>query len=584
MTELATFNKASALFASRQFVVGRAAMSTMIALSALVAGARLWPSFWLAIMVASLVAQYLLSRNKDAHTGRTQTLIIASRAFLSFVDTSMYALAAALISADGGSATPFAVTILMLTMLYVMMHFYMQPRLVLVLNAPCFIALMDCLLGPGDPRVIIWREPLRLYLPIAATLFASYFFMGARRALARARRALVESRSEAVQRASEAIAASQAKSEFLATMSHEIRTPLNGVLGIAQVMEADELSERQRERLRVIRHSGETLTVILNDLLDFSKIEAGKLQLEDIAFSLDEVVQGVHATFSAAASAKELAFHLVISEDARGGYRGDPSRLRQILYNLVSNALKFTQKGEVLVDVSRTAGQLRIEVSDTGIGIPLERQARLFDKFVQADASTTREYGGTGLGLAIASQLVAHMQGTLTLKSVPGRCATFTLLLPLLKELGFRTASANAPQATPAEGVRDGLRVLVAEDNATNQLVIRLMLNQIGVQPVIVETGLAAVEAWTGGSWDLVLMDVQMPVMDGVTATRDIRRRERETGRERTPILALTANAMTNQRSDYMASGMDGMVSKPITASELFGAIETALTDLSQAA
>jgi PAS domain S-box-containing protein len=389
-----------------------------------------------------------------------------------------------------------------------------------------------------------------------------------------------------VQAKEEAEAATRAKSAFLATMSHEIRTPLNGVLGMAQAMAMGEVTDQQRERLEVIRQSGESLLAILNDVLDLSKIEAGKLVLEQAEFDIDELATGATGAFAATAQAKGLSFELKVERAARGVYRGDSVRVRQILYNLVSNALKFTETGGVKVAVSRKAKRLSIAVTDTGIGVAPEKLASLFQKFEQADASTTRRYGGTGLGLAICRDLAELMDGTIRAESRLGFGATFTVDLPLTR-VSATAAKPAAPAAPPrdsAEGV--AIRVLAAEDNGMNQLVLRTLLEQVGVDPVIVGNGREAVEAWAREPWDLILMDVQMPEMDGPTATGVIRARERAEGRACTPIVALTANAMAHQVSEYLQAGMDDFVAKPIEAGRLYAVIQGALdrAQLAQAA
>jgi CheY-like chemotaxis protein/nitrogen-specific signal transduction histidine kinase len=380
-----------------------------------------------------------------------------------------------------------------------------------------------------------------------------------------------------VQAKEEAESATRAKSAFLATMSHEIRTPLNGVLGMAQAMAMGEVTDQQRERLDVIRQSGESLLAILNDVLDLSKIEAGKLELEQAEFDIDELSRGAIGAFAATAQAKGLAFELKVERAARGVYRGDSVRVRQILYNLVSNALKFTETGGVRVVVGRRNKRLSIAVTDTGIGIADDKLLSLFQKFEQADASTTRRYGGTGLGLAICRDLAELMGGTIWAESTPGSGATFTVELPLRRVAAASSKPAPQPAepSEPIEGV--GIRVLAAEDNGINQLVLRTLLEQVGVSPVIVGTGREAVEAWAREPWDLILMDVQMPEMDGPTATGVIRARERAEQRPRTPIVALTANAMAHQVSEYLQSGMDDFVAKPIEASRLYAVIQDAL-------
>jgi PAS domain S-box-containing protein len=380
-----------------------------------------------------------------------------------------------------------------------------------------------------------------------------------------------------VQAKEEAESATRAKSAFLATMSHEIRTPLNGVLGMTQAMAMGEVTDQQRERLEVIRQSGESLLAILNDVLDLSKIEAGKLELEQAEFDIDELSRGAIGAFAATAQAKGLDFDLKVERAARGVYRGDSVRVRQILYNLVSNALKFTETGGVSVVVGRRNKLLSIGVTDTGIGIAGDKLASLFQKFEQADASTTRRYGGTGLGLAICRDLAELMGGTVRAESTPGAGATFIAELPLTRVSASPAKMVAEPveRAEPIESA--GIRVLAAEDNGMNQLVLRTLLEQIGVTPVIVGNGRDAVAAWAREPWDLILMDVQMPEMDGPTATGVIRARERAERRARTPIVALTANAMAHQVAEYLRTGMDDFVAKPIEAGRLYAVIQDAL-------
>ena len=387
----------------------------------------------------------------------------------------------------------------------------------------------------------------------------------------------------------DADAANVAKSAFLATMSHEIRTPLNAVLGMAQAMEVGRLSNVQKERLKIIRQSGQTLLAILNDILDLAKIESGKLALEEVEFDLEGVLQGVYSTFTQLANAKGLSFGLSLG-NAGGRYRGDPTRLRQILYNLVSNALKFTEQGGIAVTVSAEATGLSLRVADTGIGIPPEATATLFEKFSQADASTTRRFGGTGLGLAICRDLAELMGGSIEVHSTVGVGSSFIVHLPIpsigpaISVVAEGPADAiGDPDGSPEPTAAADLRILAAEDNAINQLVLKTLLHQAGVNPVIVDNGLQAVEAWRAGRFDIILMDVQMPEMDGPSAVQAIRAQEAAEGRRRTPIVALTANVMPPQIEHYRQVGMDGCVAKPIDAALLFSTIEQVLDEADQA-
>ncbi len=380
--------------------------------------------------------------------------------------------------------------------------------------------------------------------------------------------------SEALRSAVDAAeAASRAKSSFLAMASHEIRTPLNGVLGMAQALERDALSPQQRERVAVIRRSGEALLAVLNDVLDVSKIEAGGLELECAPFNLEALARTAHAGFGASAAEKGLAFDLRIEDSARGFFLGDEARVRQVLANLISNALKFTESGAVEVTVAGSSRGVRLAVLDTGVGIAPDRAEQIFEKFVQADASTTRRFGGTGLGLAICKELCTAMGGTIAVRSELGLGSLFTVDLSLAQSPAPAPA-AEAPAEPLAQRAAVGaMRVLAAEDNAMNQIVLRILLDQIGVETVIVDSGVEAVSAWETTDFNLILMDIQMPGMDGPTAARAIRDREAATTRPRTPIVALTANAMTDQVESYAASGMDAVVAKPIDVAALYAAI-----------
>jgi CheY-like chemotaxis protein/anti-sigma regulatory factor (Ser/Thr protein kinase) len=300
-------------------------------------------------------------------------------------------------------------------------------------------------------------------------------------------------------------------------------------------------------------------------------LEAGELEL-------GEVAEAAREAFAAVAEKKGLSLTLEVAPAARGRCLGDAVRVRQVLNNLISNALKFTETGGVAVRVSRRLDTVRIEVRDTGIGIAPDDMQRLFEKFEQADASTTRRYGGSGLGLAICSQLIEMMGGRITAKSELGAGTTFTVTMQLPRAARDAGPRPDAGRAG-ADEAAEGLRVLAAEDNEINQLVLRTLLAQLGVAPTIVGDGAAALEAWEREAWDVVLMDVQMPRMDGPAAARAIRRREAELGRPRTPILALTANALAHQVEEYRAAGMDGVIPKPIEVAQLVAALERAIAD-----
>jgi len=368
----------------------------------------------------------------------------------------------------------------------------------------------------------------------------------------------------------------QAKSEFLAKMSHEIRTPLNGVIAAADLMAATQLNDEQHELLDTLRLSAKTLLGIINDILDFSKIEAGRMVLETLPFTPTVLVEEVVSIMAPAAHSKGLTVRTELSSSLPHSVAGDPLRLRQILLNFVGNAIKFTACGEVVIRAMRLKkgeGQsawLRFEVQDTGVGIPPEKQAGIFDAFTQADSSVTRQYGGTGLGLAICKRLVELMGGQIGVYSQPGQgsCFWFEVPLPVIQE--------NAPEETTAQPSGsalnshelDGVRVLLVEDNPVNQKVAIRMLQKLGCVVELAENGQQALEKLERASYDIVLMDMQMPVMDGLTATRLLRQREQQTSHHQV-VIALTANAMQTDRELCLEAGMDDYLSKPLTLDAL---------------
>jgi CheY-like chemotaxis protein len=350
---------------------------------------------------------------------------------------------------------------------------------------------------------------------------------------------------------------------------------------MAQIMAMGSLDDVQRQRLEVIRQSGEALLAVLNDILDLSKIEAGRMELEDAEFDTAELGRQLEAVHAPVASGKGLSFSVEIDPSARGMRRGDHVRVQQILNNLLVNAVKFTPTGQVRV-VFEGQGEegeagLKIAVSDTGIGIPADKLPLLFQKFSQVDSSTTRRFGGTGLGLAICRELTQLMGGNVWAESREGEGSTFYVSLPLM-----RTSPGAEIEDSPAEaggGDISSLRILAAEDNATNQLVLKTVLATFGLEVDVVPDGRQAVEAWSGGGYDLILMDIQMPVMDGVSATKEIRRIEARDSLKHTPIIALSANAMLHQVKEYLGAGMDMHVAKPIQLVKLQEALESVLSD-----
>lgn len=431
---------------------------------------------------------------------------------------------------------------------------------------------------PATPgaSLLMGAVPVLLFL---LGLMAAALYVGVRRVRALINQ-LADNEAALDRTLAQAEAANAAKSQFLANMSHELRTPLNGIIALTELLERRQSDPTSSDMARTIVASGRTLEHVVNDILDIARIEANQLRFELAPFGLGGALGEIVDLHRAAAGAKGVRLELLIPPSAEGLYEGDRTRIGQVVSNLVSNAVKFTEQGSIRVTVRAVSDGLRIFVADTGIGFDRSTSRRLFQRFEQADASTNRKYGGTGLGLSICRSLVEMMGGRIGVRSRIGTGSIFAVYLPLRRvgetvpvnadEVGARSAGAAEASDAP-------LRILFADDHQVNRKVVALILEPLGVDLTGVEDGALALEAFRNGAFDLVLMDVQMPVMDGLTATRAIREFERATGRARTPVISLTANAMPDDVRRSLDAGFDLHLAKPIRPDKLIDTINRVL-------
>lgn len=510
---------------------------------------------WLAVTLAGEVWTHRATRDPAAglSNSRLQRLSYAGTMVLGSV---VWSGAAALYWLSGETALRLAaLCILASQMIHAQAFGFRSPLALAILGGPAAVLVIVLTAFFGD------FSGLHLATVVSLATLAVVYVGNSAVENRKAAHAL-----EAAQR--EAVAASHAKSAFLAMMSHELRTPMNGVLGMAHALQGSSLDARQADQVEMLIRSGDGLMAILNDILDISKIEAGKLELEETSFDLVELGARVHDLWTEVAAAKDLALVYEVADGAPDWLYGDPNRIRQIVLNLVSNALKFTDQGEVRLTLRPQSGagegraRFEISVSDTGPGLTPEQQARLFHPFVQAEASTARRFGGTGLGLAICKQLSKMMGGDIVVESEPGRGSIFRVVL----ELPYAERTRAAPAEDEAPGLT-GRRILVAEDNVINQAVARAILEAAGAEIEVAEDGVQALDLLRSRPFDLVLMDVHMPHMDGIEALNRIR--AGEAGAPDRPVVALTADAMSGDDARLLALGFDAVEPKPIRPATL---------------
>ncbi len=428
-------------------------------------------------------------------------------------------------------------------------------------------------------QMVFMRMVTAIGTTIAALVVVQCFQLVSREALARVR----DSRDAEAR-------ANRAKSEFLANMSHEIRTPLNGIVAVAGTLNKTDLTSSQQEMVDLVTSSGETLERLLSDILDVSKIDAGRLAIENVVFDLERTIHAAADLFRASAAAKGLELQTNFNAQSRGLFLGDPTRIKQIVSNLLSNAVKFTSVGTVTLTVDvieepATGTTFHIIVEDTGVGFDTQSLSFLFDPFTQADSSINRRFGGTGLGLFICKSLIDCMGGTISATSSAGTGARFEVCLPTERRSalpgdGADLASGVVSRLANGAGANEKpLSVLLAEDHPTNRKIVELVLGPLNMDITCVENGSEAVEAVKSGSFDFILMDMQMPIMDGLEATREIRRLEAEENRQRTPLAMLTANAMSSHVEEAIAAGADKHIAKPVTPDRLITGISDLLVN-----
>ena len=538
-------------------------LKTRIAFALFIAGTACflskssWPAAWFGAVLVGQFIDWLVCRpiRRNPEINPTQAYRVAMCATTALNVVIFSGIAAYLWMTGGEAGRLFAMIQVAGGLLHVSLHMYHMRALLLSAVIPHSLYF----LGLPIMGAILARQPQDVLIAIGGVLYMTHLIVAVRQS-SMTTRAMQAANDEARAERRKAEIASAAKSDFLAVISHEIRTPMNAVISAANLLRRTRLDRQQREHVSMLLDAGDVLVGLLNDVLDFSKIEAGKMQLEAADIDLREKIGSLIRLWEPKASANSVRLKVSISDEVPIRIRTDPLRLQQILFNLLSNAVKFTGNGTITLSVNWQAGpgRLVVSVADTGCGIPADRLATIFDSFEQVDAGTTRKYGGTGLGLAISRRLAEIMGGQLTAKSVEDKGSTFTLTLPV--EV-VEAASREPKRRAVSSGSLAGKIILAADDHAVNRRILTLLLEPHGCSLVLVENGAEAVEAAAGQRFDAILMDMQMPVMDGLEASAQIRLSDLNRS---TPLIALTANAMDVHRAVWDATGVYAFLTKPI--------------------
>jgi signal transduction histidine kinase/ActR/RegA family two-component response regulator len=535
----------------------RIGLAAFIATTAWFLTHTLWPVIWLGAVAATqaldwVVFRPLRLRPELAPSAPYKVAMCATAA----INVVVYSgIAAYMWMAGGDAGRLFAILQVAGGMLHVSLHMHHVRTLLFSAVIPHSLYF----LGLPVAGAIVEGRPEEALIAVGGLLFMTHLVVAVRQS-SMTTTALQTANDEARAERSKAEVASAAKSDFLAVISHEIRTPMNAVISAANLLRRTRLDREQREHVSMLLDAGDVLVGLLNDVLDFSKIEAGKMQLESSVVDLREKLGSLGRLWDSKAAANGVRLKIEIEPHVPDCIRTDPLRLQQMLFNLLSNAVKFTDEGSIIVTVDwrEADSSLIVAVADTGCGIPANRLARIFDSFEQADAGTTRKYGGTGLGLAISRRLAEIMGGRLTAESVEGQGSTFTLSLPVE---AVARSQVEPRRKMAYQGGLQGKVILAADDHAVNRRILSLLLEPHGCTIVLVENGAEAVEAAGTQKFDAILMDMQMPVMDGLEASARIRA---EGMNRKTPLIALTANAMDVHRAAWDATGVHAFLTKPI--------------------
>ncbi|WIY68034.1 ATP-binding protein [Aquidulcibacter paucihalophilus] len=533
----------------------RIALAAFIGCTAWFVVPSIWPPLWFAAVLVTQALDWAVFRRfrlqQDWQPDRLYVVLCCATTVLG---VTVYAAMSAYMWFYGGDVgRVFAMVQCAGGLLHVSLHMHharpilisaVAPHATYFLGLPVFTAISSQ----------NWQE---LLVAIGCILYMSHLVVTVRQSSSTTG-ALQSARDAEKSARRKAEVASAAKSDFLAVVSHEIRTPMNAVISAANLLRRTRLDSQQREHVSMLIDAGDVLMGLLNDVLDFSKIEAGKMELESADMVVRDRLSTIVRLWEPRALANGVRLKMRIAPDVPAAVRTDPLRVQQILFNLMSNAVKFTHEGEIRIDAGWADGRLNLAVSDTGCGIPADRLGQIFNSFEQADVGTTRRYGGTGLGLAISRRLAELMGGSLSVQSVDGEGSTFTLSLPMT---AVETAPAQPVRAIETSGSLAGRSILAADDHEVNRRILQLLLEPHGCRLTLVENGAEALEAASGQRFDAILMDMQMPVMDGLEATRRIRTGEINGD---TPVIALTANALDVHRAAWDAAGVHAFLTKPI--------------------